>query len=234
MSSGRVDVESKYWEAWKRTKCPLARKSLIEIYTTWVENESKKIYYSLGLRDVDIEDVIQNGRVAFLECMENFKPEIGNDFRRYARIRIKGEIINKLERYSEDQALLKFILKKNRSNGENSMGSEDLFERVAGIIIQHTKDILLYEYVHRVDNCEEKMEWEIGRKEALDIIKNAFSRLTPVEQKVIEYSFFYSMSFTQVAESLGLSKGRVSQVFKEAQRKLNEYFKLRHKFFEFF
>lgn len=86
--------ERRLWEAYKQRGSRQSRARLIEAYQPLVF----KVAMSLRLREPVLMDMIQEGTVGLIQAVERFDPGRGVRFSTFATYRIRGRILNALQR----------------------------------------------------------------------------------------------------------------------------------------
>ena len=90
----RPDEEAGLWQAYKGRGDAGSRARLIESYQPLVF----KVAMHLRLREEVVMDMIQEGTIGLIEAVERFDPARGVRFSTFATYRIRGRILNALQR----------------------------------------------------------------------------------------------------------------------------------------
>lgn len=86
--------EARRWRAYKRHHDLRSRARLIEAYQPLVF----KVAMAMRLREAVLMDMIQEGTVGLIQAVERFDPTRGVRFSTFATYRIRGRILNALQR----------------------------------------------------------------------------------------------------------------------------------------
>ncbi|WP_144394482.1 sigma-70 family RNA polymerase sigma factor [Pleionea sediminis] len=216
-------VEEQLWIQFEEAPTNENMTLLYQFYKEWVDQEAKNLFFALGLSNVELDDVLQIARVAIIDAINKFDIHRSSQFKMYARIRIKGEIINKLQAYSEEQAMLRSVIKQSKS--EMIKGKEnDLFNSIIKVVIAHTQNILYYDYFNQIKQANPRVEWAKEAEELQLALERGLNKLTNNERSVIELIYFYGLAYNSIADNLGMTKSRVSQLAKSGLQKLEQYF----------
>ncbi len=101
----RPAEEAAHWQAYRHGGSPQSRLRLIEAYQPLVF----KVVMQLRAPEPLLMDLIQEGAVGLIESVERFDPDRGVRFSTFASYRIRGRVLNALDRIrtevSLDQAL---------------------------------------------------------------------------------------------------------------------------------
>lgn len=92
--SGQNDLWRKYQAAGAGNA---AEEELVKKYIHLVKAVLGKLAMTLPAH-VDLDDLYSAGTIGLLNAVRNYKPEVGSPFEAYARLRIRGEILDELRR----------------------------------------------------------------------------------------------------------------------------------------
>ena len=211
-------------------------------------NLVKKIawhYHGRVKNIIEIDDLIQIGMLGLVTAAENFIEKPGVTFSSYARIRIKGEIVD--------------FLRKNsnlcRSTIVNKQKYEKTFEKLQKSLNRDPHD---HELIQELDiNINELHKWKeafaVNKLENLDAVYDEFSiwflskendpeekfnelelrnallkalkKLEKVEALVIQLYYVEELNVYEIAKILELTNGRISQIKSFAIKKLRNEIK---------
>ena len=211
-------------------------------------NLVKKIawhYHGRVKNIIEIDDLIQIGMLGLVTAAENFIEKPGVTFSSYARIRIKGEIVD--------------FLRKNsnlcRSTIVNKQKYEKTFEKLQKSLNRDPHD---HELIQELDiNINELHKWKeafaANKLENLDAVYDEFSiwflskendpeekfnelelrnallkalkKLEKVEALVIQLYYVEELNVYEIAKILDLTNGRISQIKSFAIKKLRNEIK---------
>lgn len=218
------ETEQELWEEFIKTKNSSIRQKLIEKYLDFARSIAYLMYKKRTYGEIDHHDYIQYAMVGLIEAVDKYKPDSSASFKTFSSYRIRGAILNGLEKTSELAAQISFKkrLKKQRVEsiaGDDKKESNDLLSEMAEITvllaIDHIIDIsstaLLKEDI--LDDQPYK-KYEI--KEIQEKIVFLLDVIPENHRQVIKYHYLGQMTFDDIGELLGVTKGRISQIHKEA------------------
>ncbi|NVJ62249.1 MAG: sigma-70 family RNA polymerase sigma factor [Gammaproteobacteria bacterium] len=211
------------WDNYKSAPTDYSKKQIFDHYHDWAILEGMRTIKSIGVKDIDDEDIKQIALLSMYEAIERFDQSYGVNFKSFARIRIKGEILNRIPSYTEDQAIFKAI-KYVEAISSNDDAESELFKLIYSKIVLHTKVVLLHDYFHDQFNYFPSISSSVEEAQIKVYIDKSLKKLSDQERRVIELMFLYSQSNREVSEALNISKGRVSQLYASAMEKLENYF----------
>lgn len=179
-----------------------------------------------GIEQGDMEQFAYEG---LLLAIDRFDPLRGIPFGAFARRRIIGSISDGASRMTEVDAQYSYRRRveneRTRSIGVDAAAADplralaDLATGLAvGLMLEGTS---LVEPVNGADhrpNAYESLAW----RELQALIVREIGRLPDREATVVRHHYENGISFAQIAQLLGLSKGRISQLHASALAKLRK------------
>lgn len=94
----KPDQEKVLWQRFKLEGDPQARQHLVEAYQPLVF----KLVMKLKPREDWALDLIQEASIGLIEAVDRYDPERGIAFPTYASFRIRGQVINYIQKYKDD------------------------------------------------------------------------------------------------------------------------------------
>jgi RNA polymerase sigma factor for flagellar operon FliA len=223
-SEQRTARESQLWQDFKTTGSTEARAALFTQYLPLTRRIARQHYHGRG--EIEYQDLVQYGCAGLLEAIDRFDAERGVPFPGYARRRIAGSIMDGIAKASEYQQQLsasrrreserlRSLLPTGGQPPQPIAEAYQLFaELAAGLALGY---ILEEDTSYAPDetnggNGYESAAW----KQTVEAIKQAVDGLSEREQAIIRSHYEGGLSFDQIGELLGISKGRVSQLHRSA------------------
>jgi RNA polymerase sigma factor for flagellar operon FliA len=234
------------WEEYGKTRDPRLRQGLVRRYLEMAHRIAASLFAKRIHNSVGFDDYLQYSRVGLLEAIDRYDPARGASFETFAGYRIRGAILNGLEKSTESaaqaahrrrsslreraQSLLpsrerEALGPDELSDNESSEVDVDSFAGLVDVTI-----MLAMGYV-----LEDSGEWNpagaarVGdpyRSVQLERIRARLSLLVDAlpqrERHIVRCHYFEHMEFQAIGELLGLSKGRVSQLHGRALRLIRE------------
>lgn len=216
---------------------------LVLKYMPLVRSIAWRVFQLRSFDGVPMEEYIQFGAEGLMEALGKFDVDQGAKFGTYASHRIRGAILTGLERSSEvNQQVATFRRLANErlaslaERGESDKGDQDdpaaafgrLLDVSVGLAIAFMiEDTSLYA-------GEESTHWDDGQanlafRQLQERLAGALSDLKDNERAVIEGHYYQHMSFEEIAGALKLTKGRISQLHRQALGKLRDSIRV-HRF----
>ena len=233
--SGLAD-ELETWNSWRVLKDIACRERLIAHYLPYARIVAASYYRRRFHDEIEFEEYLQLASVGLLESIDRFDPSHGVQFKTFAARRMHGAILNGLEKITEKQQQIAFRKQlqnerreslKNRDETTGKQGEnapEDLFRNLANVGIGLALAYLL-EGTGMIDTQEERAESQgyyqrIELQQLQQRIRALVDELSEQERTVVRCHYLQEMQFSDIATMLGLSKGRIAQVHRQALERL--------------
>ena len=175
---------------------------------------------------LEIAELLQLASVGLLEAIDRFKPELGVPFRFYSTRRIAGAIAEGIGKLSEvnqqittRRRMERERLRSIRQRGEQPQSLDDKLKLIGEIAAELAVGIMLEDSVMYVaderdpaQGAYETLAW----KQAMRQVIQTLDSLPERDRTVVRLHYLEGVPFEQIARLLGLSKGRISQLHKQA------------------
>jgi len=223
-----------------------ARETLIHHHMPYARMIAATCYGKRFNDDIAFEDYLQWATVGMIESLDRFDPSHGVQFKNFASRRMYGAMLDGVESATEkqQQIALKGRLRKDRLESikqrtveanEGLHGSkvggvepQDTLRYLAEVGVGLALAWLLEDSGMVVADENVADSRHIPYLQALEIkqlqarIRNLVEALPIQQQTVIREHYLEDVPFEQIATRLGLTKGRISQVHKQALMRLRQ------------
>jgi RNA polymerase sigma factor for flagellar operon FliA len=223
------------WNDFKDQRSQETRNRLLDHYLPLSRKIAKILYARRGGLEVEFADYLQQATQGLIEAIDRFDPTRGVAFETYATVRIRGAVLNSLPAMSEKYAQinLRKRLRRERVDSltepmqEPGTRARDSFLELAELAIGLAISYML-EGTGMVG--AETSSWAGGRdayssmeqRQLADSLRRLVEALPQRERTVVQSHYYQGLSFTEVAETLGVTKGRVSQIHRQALQLIRE------------
>lgn len=196
-----------------------------------------------------VEDMISQGILTLIDCIERFDPEKGIRFEAYAYMRVRGGIIDLIRKQDWVPRRVRQTAKEiNAANSELSHKlmreptQEELAEEMGISVkklsqynceISNASVLSFEELIQNVSQMGDVFEQSSGddemperrlmRSEMRDVLANAIENLTERERLVVTLYFYEGLNLSEIAEVLEVSVQRVSQINAKSVSKLRTF-----------
>jgi RNA polymerase sigma factor for flagellar operon FliA len=208
--------ELELWRLKQQGDCD-ARNRLIESYMPLVYYLAHRRRRMTGS---ELSELVSAGALGLLHAVERFDPDTGFKFSTYATRRIDGAMLDQLRQeapVSRSMALVRRRIAAARTQVESRVGRKAREQEVVRELgVEPTqyraweRDCIRTE-VALSDQLEASPADE-GLEHEADWVRGAIGRLRPSHQKVIALAYFEGLSGKEIAQILGVTESRVSQL----------------------
>lgn len=191
-----------------------------------------RLYRLRWNQSVEFDDYCQMGAVGLVEAAQRFDPTRGAEFGTFASWRISGAILNGLARSTElhQQIASRKRMVDSRSAsiaGESEAAHDTSVEaalaRLAKVAVGLAVGFML-EGSGMFDSGEAVTRFDgyasVAVRQLRTRLHAAVASLPWQERRVLEGHYFQQQSFVEIADDLGLTRGRISQIHKSALERL--------------
>lgn len=232
---------------WKKYRKPGADRSveneLIQQYLPLVKTVVGRLAMTLPPH-VDIEDLYSAGMVGLLNAVRQFDPKLGTVFEGYARLRIRGSVLDELRRMDwvprsvhvkarEVEGVMRGLeQQKGRLPTDEEMAkalnvSQGEYQQILEEIRPATF-ISLDAAVHQdvddgtgqnetiADPRQEEPGEDVARRELARLIGQRLNTLPDMQRKVLALYYFEDLRLREIAEVFGLTESRICQIHAKA------------------
>jgi len=234
---GAPDEEAALWRRYVSTRDRGAREQLICRHMETAKKIAATLYANRVNDMVDFGDYLQYARVGLIEAVDRYDPAHKASFSTYATYRIRGSILNGIEKTSEKAAQhaqrQRALRERSRSLREGIERPSDAFTTMVDVAISLALGYLLEESGiwrpagdDRANDPYRSLEFK-RLVERMGLIVKA---LPEREQLIVRYHYFEQMEFVAISEVLGVSKGRISQLHRRALNLIREAYQTLDRF----
>lgn len=199
--------------------------------------------------DVEFDDYLQLARVGLIEAVDRFDPGKGVLFRTFAAKRIRGAVLDGLVRFSEKHQqiaagvrLREERVESLRGGGMDGAGpsgaptaastTEIRLRELAelglglalGILLEDTGmlDTEAWGGTGRAPSPEISYFKRSESEQLQRLLAGHLGALSGQQQQVIRAHYLQEIAFTDIADRMGLTRGRISQIHRQALTRLRE------------
>jgi RNA polymerase sigma factor for flagellar operon FliA len=218
------------WAAFVQTRRSDARERLVSAYMGFARMLAAKVYARRTIEGMEFADYLQYATVGLIEAVDRFDPERGVLFESFAAVRITGAMLTGLESSSEIQ---RQIATRKRVIGERVAsladatppltGAESVFAHLAELAIGLAVGFALEDsgmYLQEEGSYADNTYAGVELKQLRGRVKAALAGIGANQRRVIELHYLQHLPFEDVANRMSLTRGRISQIHKEALQNL--------------
>lgn len=201
-----------------------ARNQLIEAHLDWVRMIARSVYLRVRVTTVDWSDYVQAATVGMIEAANRYDPKRGVEFRAFALRRVRGAIFNSLRdllRAASHQQAFDVLHERASSIDEPDL---EPFERLICLVAGLGTGNLLEAHSMPLDPTAYCPGYgAVEEAQRRQRIERSIDFLPPRERMVVRMHYLQHVPFVEIARSMGITKGRVSQLHSAAMKRLRHY-----------
>ena len=225
-----------------------ARNALLTRNLSLVHHVARQLARSLAA-NADIDEMVSSGTLGLMSAMDSFDASRGLAFSTYAVTRIRGAILDELRRQDHVPRSIRRKTRDIAAARESLMhtlgrrpGDDEVaelldvdvttmwrwqaeMESAVQVPIDRTAghgDVETSVPSDYLGSMDEGADERMSREEELSILRDAIAQLKDQERTVLSLCYFEELKLHEIAEILGLTDSRVSQIRSKALGRLRE------------
>lgn len=226
-------VEAAHWRHWKREGCQASRKRLLDRYVPWAKRIARSQFRRLKPAGVDVDDVIQLAYLGLLEAMERFEPDRDAAFIGFAHPRLIGAVRDGLSNSNDDRAA---HFGKRRLEAErirSVLGRIDDKERppldqLRTVVCDLALGVLAKRGIAAPTPSQARHEDYEFRELCISVVQG-IEKMDDPDRFVMQHHYFNDVPLGTLAQSLDLSRSKVSQIHARSLKRLRNELGVRTK-----
>jgi RNA polymerase sigma factor for flagellar operon FliA len=227
-----VRAEASLWRRFRFEDDLKCRETLFNRYFTLARAIAGRLFRQRMTKRLDRGDFDQFACEGLLHAIDRYDPLRGVPFGAYARRRISGNIADGIATLSEVDAQLshRHRVEQERLRSIGKPGSDPLaaLSELAvglaiGLMLEGTGLIDAGDAVDTRPSAYDSLAW----RETQALLVSEVARLPDSEAIVVRQHYDHGLPFAQVAQLMGVSRGRVSQLHRAALERLRKRLRTR-------
>jgi RNA polymerase sigma factor FliA len=227
--------ESALWQRLRESGDADAREQLLQLHLPYARIVAATYYGKRFSNEMQFDDFLQYASVGMLEALDRYDPARGVQFRTFAARRMHGSILNGIERLTERQQQIaaRQRLRKERLQDVGELAglqAQDKIPDDPGQLLSMVSDVGIglaicwmlegTGMVEGVDSCLQPFYRTVALRQLRERLLHAIDSLPPQERFVVRSHYLQDQPFDTVADTMQLTKGRISQIHKQALQHL--------------
>lgn len=202
---------------------------------------------------VNLDDLTSAGLVGLLNAVRNYDPEGGSSFESYARVRIRGAVLDELRRldwvprsvHDKARRVQTVIQELEQKHGQVPTPAqvaraleltpreyEELLEEIRPATFvcldaapgpDGDNDSDSSRYESVADESQEDPVMATSRREMSRVIAERINHLPEMQRKVLALYYFEDMRLREIAEVYGVTESRICQIHSQAVLAIRAY-----------
>jgi RNA polymerase sigma factor for flagellar operon FliA len=238
------------WKRYHRHADTHTENALVEQYLPLVRSAVGRLAMTLP-DHVDHDDLHSAGLVGLLQALRNFDPACNTTFEGYARVRVRGAMLDELRRMDwvprtvhEKARRIQEVMagleqRLGQTPSEAQMAKElkltiaeysQLLDQIrpaaficldASCCSEGSEGGNVYEVI--ADPAENGPVEEVSRRELKQVILNRLKQLPEIQRKVLSLYYGEDLHLREIAEVFGLTESRICQIHSQAILAIRSY-----------
>lgn len=228
----RGKEERDLWVSYIANRDVGTRGRLIQRYLPLTQKIAAGLYAQRADGSVEFHDYLQYARIGLLEAIDRYDPSREAAFATYAGYRIRGAVLNALGDTSEQAAQRAYRRRVERQrvdSAKHDVRGKDLFEGMVDMAVS----LALGHVLEDAGEGPEGVDDQAGDPYAMLEIKRMQLRICQLvellperERQIVKSHYFEHTDFSDIAVTLGVSTGRVSQLHARALRLVRDAYRM--------
>ena len=238
------------WQLYKDQKTIENRNEIVLMYTGLVKKivyRFKGSYNNFGQMD----DMVNQGMIVLIDAVEKFNPDMGNKFETFATLKIRGAVIDFMRKQDwvpRSQRSLSKVLEETYGELYAALEREPTEAEIAEKmniseanlqkILQQRHNSIVLSYEEAInekmmevspliteERADDSPESTILMGELKLKLGEAIDQLKEKERLVVSLYYYENLKLKEIAEVLGVTESRVSQIHSQAMIKMRNRLK---------
>lgn len=205
-------------------------------YLPFVQRVAKRLARRLPAF-ITLDDLVGAGVIGLLEALERFDSTQDTTFEKYAEFRVRGAMLDELRRRDimakharrDSKKLQDSVTELAQRLGRepeeeelakhldmNLQGLRDTLQKLIPVQVVSMEDVPISVLPQATENPFQ----QVARKETLTQLTAAITHLTQRQQQVLALYYQESLTLNDIAQVLGVTESRVSQILSETTARL--------------
>ncbi|MBV8659151.1 MAG: sigma-70 family RNA polymerase sigma factor [Burkholderiales bacterium] len=224
--------EAMLWHALRQGASASARSKLIEHYLPYARVLAAKLYAKRHSEEFEFDDFMQFASIGLVESVDRYEYSPDATFKTFASKRIHGAVLNGVEKLSDrqDQISTRQRMIAERTNSlatciQGKRTSTAVFDELADIAIGLAIGFMLDNPT--IYQTEEAVQ-PVNHYDAVELRQLSTQLMSLVEQLpererlIMKCHYFNQIPFDLIADQQQLSRGRISQLHRNALTALKQ------------
>lgn len=219
-------AEAALWAKYAAARSSDDRLVLFERYAPMARGIAARHFRRDAIVPIPFPELIQLAYAGLLEAIDRFKPQLGVPFRFFAARRIAGSVVNGIASHCEinrqisvRRKIARERLRSISSGGiAEAVGLDDALDLLGDLVSGLALGFMLDDAA-AIDPAPDALE-TLAWRQTMDLLRRQVDQLPDRERLVVRLHYFDGLRFDQAAAILGVTKGRISQIHKDAVARL--------------
>ena len=228
MVSPSVNDTDALWHSFVHGRDGQVRERLVTAYHGYTKMLAAKVYARRLYTEMEFDDYLQYATVGLIESIDRFEPGRGIRFETFASTRITGAILNGIESSSEIQeqvAARRRVVGQRLGTlrGAAATPAPDTPQAAFALLAELAIGLAIgFVLENSGMHMDAQAEYADNTYQAVELkqlqarVRSQVAGLPPNQRQVVEGHYLQHLAFEDIARSMGLTRGRIAQLHKEA------------------
>ncbi|MGC3998546.1 MAG: sigma-70 family RNA polymerase sigma factor [Anaeromyxobacter sp.] len=227
-----VRRDAALWARWRGAGDERARTELIDRYRPFAARLALRVFRRRFLPGIEFEEYRQFAVVGLLEAVERYEPSSAARFTTYATPRIVGAVHDGIDHLTEQQEQSS-CRRRMAMDRLGSLAPERITPDQASRLLEELGDIgvgLAIGYIlegigvipEPLDPLPDDAYKQLELRQTRELIWRMVDRLPDNERTILKLHYGEAKLFEEIARGLELTKGRISQLHRQALERLRK------------
>jgi RNA polymerase sigma factor for flagellar operon FliA len=214
------------WQRWRKDRSRTVRDALIVHYSPWARTVARDVYVRVYLLRDAWHDCVQNALLGLMEAIERFDPDRGVAFQPFARLRVRGAVFDGLRVLRSTHLELGYAFKERASLSRERVesltvdGPVDPLEAFVSTTVGLGLGFLLDIQSMPGSTQPQDAYAELEKAQMSAALLEGLDQLPERDRAIVVLHYYHQLSFVDIADQFGVTKGRISQLHKRALERL--------------
>lgn len=214
---------------WRKLHCVVNAEELVQIYLPAARVIAARMYRRRGGLSAEFSDYMQSALLGLLRAIDRYDPAQQIPFIHFAARHICGAVLDALPSLTElhAQLLRRHGLRRERvaslAAGIEAAQVGGSLQDLSSLALELSIGFLLEDagiFQPGPDQPDRRGYDDHRRRELSSVFAQLLAMLPPRQSRLLRCQYFCDMSFGEIAELIGVSVARVSQLHRDALQKL--------------
>lgn len=212
------------WAVWLAERSAASRMALFFCYADWARMLASLTLARYPHRLAEWQDYVHFASLGLLKAIDRFDPAVQARFQTFAEPYVRGEILKGLSCYVKDGKAQADVTAVGLFLDEAEVGEWSAFDTVVNAAIDLAFGYFLELGVINEEPVNNDPLQMYSNDRQLDCLVDYVERLPTREREVVVAHYFQYLSVAEVAELLKLSQPRVSQLHRQALKRIRQWY----------
>ncbi|VUD61703.1 RNA polymerase sigma factor FliA [Thalassocella blandensis] len=214
------------WNQWFTQSSIELRNEIFEVYFPWCRRVASSLFVKYHHELIEWRDFVHSASEAMLLSIDLYERERNVPFEAFAYKRLKGEVLKSLHLYTKDKHLSseeknrRLVSERVHIDTEDDDSFKMIVDAAIGLAFGFFLEAGIIDQSDGESVPHQAYESHRISKKLIKLVEELDDR----KRFIVKAHYFQQLSFAEIAEVMGVSKARISQIHAAAIKKLKQNF----------